>query len=104
MTLSKAMLIERLANQHRDMQLKDIESAVQLVLDAMVRSLAKGERIEIRDFGSFTVGLRKPRMVRNPKNGDVSEMPARHVGHFKPGKALRERVDHSKETFPILQD
>ena len=64
-----------------------------MILDAMAESLAKGERIEIRGFGSFGLNYRPPRTGRNPKSGERVQVPEKHVPHFKAGKELRERVD-----------
>ena len=72
---------------------KDAELAVKMILDAMAESLAKGERIEIRGFGSFGLNYRPPRTGRNPKSGERVQVPEKHVPHFKAGKELRERVD-----------
>lgn len=64
-----------------------------MILDAMSEVLAKGDRIEIRGFGSFSLNYRPPRVGRNPKSGDKVSVPAKWVPHFKAGKELRERVD-----------
>ena len=64
------------------------------ILEQMIQSLAKGRRIEIRGFGSFSLHYRAPRIGRNPKTGDQVELDGKYVPHFKPGKELRERVDN----------
>jgi integration host factor subunit beta len=64
-----------------------------MMLDAMSEALAKGDRIEIRGFGSFALNYRPPRVGRNPKSGDKVSVPEKWVPHFKAGKELRERVD-----------
>ena len=64
-----------------------------MILDAMSEALAKGDRIEIRGFGSFSLNYRPPRVGRNPKSGDKVSVPEKWVPHFKAGKELRERVD-----------
>jgi integration host factor subunit beta len=79
--------------QARDTGAKDAELAVKMILDAMAESLAKGERIEIRGFGSFGLNYRPPRTGRNPKSGEKVQVPEKRVPHFKAGKELRERVD-----------
>jgi integration host factor subunit beta len=66
---------------------------VKVILDAMTEALARGDRIEIRGFGSFALNYRPPRIGRNPKSGDKVQVPAKYVPHFKAGKELRERVD-----------
>ena len=63
------------------------------MLEHMAQTLASGERIEIRGFGSFSLHYRPPRVGRNPKSGDPVSLPAKYVPHFKPGKELRERVN-----------
>ena len=57
------------------------------------RALARGHRIEIRGFGSFSINRRPPRVGRNPRSGEQVVIPEKLVPHFKPGKALREAVD-----------
>ena len=61
----------------------------------MSQTLEKGERIEIRGFGSFSLHYRQPRIGRNPKTGEKVDLDAKHVPHFKAGKELRERVNEA---------
>ena len=63
------------------------------ILEQMVQTLAAGDRIEIRGFGSFSLHYRPPRTGRNPKSGVSVTLPAKFVPHFKPGKELRDRVN-----------
>ena len=70
----------------------DAESVVTLMLDAMASTLVSGGRVEARGFGVFCTTYRPPRTARNPKTGATVAVPAKRVPHFKPGKALRERV------------
>ncbi len=72
---------------------RDVDDAVNSILNAMTAALAQGSRIEIRGFGSFSLNYRPPRVGRNPKSGDTVEVPAKIVPHFKAGKEMRERVD-----------
>ena len=72
---------------------KDAEIAVNAIFDAMISSLASGQRIEIRGFGSFDINHRPPRTARNPKTGDKVAVPEKFVLQFKAGKALKARVD-----------
>lgn len=94
--MTKSELIDRLAEQQKHLAHLDVELGVKSVLEQMSAALAAGERIEIRGFGSFSLHFRAPRMGRNPKTGEAVALPGKHVPHFKPGKALRERVNHSK--------
>ncbi|MGA8278542.1 MAG: integration host factor subunit beta [Rhodanobacteraceae bacterium] len=91
--MTKSELIENLAQRQKHLAAGDVELAVKNLLEHMSRTLAAGERIEIRGFGSFSLHYRPPRMGRNPKTGEGVALPGKHVPHFKPGKELRERVN-----------
>ena len=93
--MTKSDLIARLAERFPQLVAKDADFAVKMILDAMSEALAKGDRIEIRGFGSFSLNYRPPRVGRNPKSGDKVSVPEKWVPHFKAGKELRERVDKS---------
>ena len=93
--MTKSELIARLAERFPQLVAKDADYAVKMILDAMSEALAKGDRIEIRGFSSFSLNYRPPRVGRNPKSGDKVDVPAKWVPHFKAGKELRERVDES---------
>ncbi len=93
--MTKSELIARLAQRFPQLVAKDADLSVNVILDALAQSLAKGERIEIRGFGSFSLNYRPPRIGRNPKSGAKVEVPAKYVPHFKAGKELRERVDQA---------
>ena len=99
--MTKSELIEILSARQRHLASNDVELAVKSMLDQMTHSLAQGERIEVRGFGSFSLHFRPPRMGRNPKTGDAVALPGKHVPHFKPGKELRERVNVSKHPVSI---
>jgi integration host factor subunit beta len=91
--MTKSELIAHLAQRFPQLVAKDADLAVKMILDALSETLAKGDRIEIRGFGSFSLNYRPPRVGRNPKSGVKVEVPAKYVPHFKAGKELRERVD-----------
>ncbi|MEJ6669565.1 MAG: integration host factor subunit beta [Pseudomonadales bacterium] len=91
--MTKSELIEKLAAAQSQLTAKDMELAVKMILDHMSDALARGERIEIRGFGSFSLHYRAPRVGRNPKTGEPVSLPGKYVPHFKPGKELRERVN-----------
>lgn len=93
--MTKSDLIARLAERFPQLVAKDADFAVKMILDAMSEALAKGDRIEIRGFGSFALNYRPPRVGRNPKSGDKVSVPEKWVPHFKAGKELRERVDNA---------
>ncbi|GAB3481556.1 integration host factor subunit beta [Marinomonas epiphytica] len=91
--MTKSELIELLIDQQSHLPVKDVELSIKAMLEHMSDSLANGERIEIRGFGSFSLHYRAPRMGRNPKTGESVELNAKYVPHFKPGKELRELVN-----------
>ena len=93
--MTKSELIEKLAEKLSHIPAKDVELAIKEILEMMAQSLSKGERIEIRGFGSFSLHYRAPRTGRNPKTGEAVELSGKYVPHFKPGKELRERVNLS---------
>ena len=91
--MTKSELIAQLAERFPQLVAKDADYAVKMILDAMSDALARGDRIEIRGFGSFALNYRPPRVGRNPKSGEKVHVPEKYVPHFKAGKELRERVD-----------
>ena len=91
--MTKSELIERLADKTRHIPAKEVESAIKEMLEQMAQTLHRGERIEIRGFGSFSLHYRAPRVGRNPKTGETVKLDGKYVPHFKPGKELRERVN-----------
>jgi integration host factor subunit beta len=90
--MTRSDLVELLTGRVGQLTHRDAEAAVKTMLDAMSDALARGHRIEIRGFGSFSINRRPPRMGRNPRTGASVPIPERRVPHFKPGKALREAV------------
>ena len=92
--MTKSELIELLLTEQSHLKHEDVELAVKTILELMSQSLADGERIEIRGFGSFCLHYRPPRVGRNPKSGESVTLSEKYVPHFKPGKELRERVNN----------
>ncbi|MCC5796531.1 MAG: integration host factor subunit beta [Methylophaga sp.] len=93
--MTKSDLIEILSEKQSLLNYRDVELAVKLILEQMSESLSRGDRIEIRGFGSFTLHHRPPRLGRNPKSGESVKLEEKYVPHFKPGKELRDRVNDS---------
>jgi integration host factor subunit beta len=91
--MTRSDLVARLSESFPQLTHRDTEFAVKTILDAMSDALARGHRIEIRGFGSFSISRRPPRVGRNPRSGEPVVIPEKLVPHFKPGKALREKVD-----------
>lgn len=91
--MTKSELIERLTMKYPDLRAQDVEEAVKLMIERICQSLEKGNRVEIRGFGSFSLHYRESRTGRNPKTGDSVKVPAKSIPYFRAGKELRERVD-----------
>jgi len=91
--MTKSELIEIIAAKQTQLSAKDVELAVKTLIELMSETLATGERIEIRGFGSFSLHYRAPRIGRNPKTGESVGLAGKYVPHFKPGKELRDRVN-----------
>jgi integration host factor subunit beta len=92
-TKTKSELIASMAERFPHLLLRDVDFAVNGLLEAMGSAIAEGQRIEIRRFGSFTTHVRDARVGRNPRSGEAVFVPEKRVLHFKPGKELRYRVD-----------
>lgn len=90
--MTRSDLVALLADRFSDLPARDAEAAVKAILEAMGDALARGHRIEIRGFGSFSVNHRPARLGRNPRTGESVPIPERHVPHFKPGKSLRTTI------------
>ncbi len=95
--MTKSELIEIIAAKQSQLSVKDVELAVKTLIEQMSETLAAGERIEIRGFGSFSLHYRAPRIGRNPKTGESVGLAGKYVPHFKPGKELRDRVNQGME-------
>ncbi len=91
--MTKRDLIEEVAQQYPRFSRRDAEVMVNAVFDSMTDALGKGERIEIRGFGSFIVKNRSAREGRNTRTGEIVSVAAKKVPLFKVGKELRLRVD-----------
>ena len=91
--MTRSDLVARLAESFPQLKQRDSEFAVKTILDAMSDALARGHRIEIRGFGSFSISRRPPRIGRNPRSGEPVGIPEKLVPHFKPGKSLRETIE-----------
>lgn len=72
---------------------KDIERIVSVVLDKITTSLATGDRVEFRGFGTFSVRTRTPRIAKNPRTGEQVKVEERNIPHFKTGKQLFELLN-----------
>jgi integration host factor subunit beta len=94
-TLTKADLIEEVLNVS-ELPRKESETIVETIFDSIIAALQKGEKIEIRGFGSFRTRHRRGRVGRNPKTGAKVEVPAKKIPFFKPSKELKDFVNSSE--------
>jgi integration host factor subunit beta len=88
--MNRSDLISKLAESTPNLQAKDVEFGVKIILEKLASTIANGSRVEIRGFGSFGLNYRKPRSGRNPKTGEKITVTAKYHPRFKPGKTLRE--------------
>ena len=101
--MTKGELIDMIANRE-GFNLKKAEIVVNTIFDAMTEALSRGERVEIRGFGSFEVREYEAYKGRNPKTGAEVFVKAKKSPFFKTGKELRQRVDASTAQFPAATD
>jgi integration host factor subunit beta len=97
----KSELVRAIHEKLPELQLSQVEAAVNCMLNQMADALVHGERVEIRDFGSFDLRHRNPRIARNPRTGETVSSPAKVKVHFKPGKEMRDRVDAARDKCGI---
>ena len=99
--MTRSDLIAALAARFPKLMAKDAEVSVKEILDAIGQSLVRGDRVEIRGFGSFGLNSRPARIGRNPKTGEKVQVPPKYVPHFKAGKDMRDRIDQSVKASPV---
>jgi integration host factor subunit beta len=95
LTLTKADLIEEVL-RITELPRKESETIVETIFDSIIESIQKGEKIEIRGFGSFRTRQRRGRVGRNPKTGEKVEVPAKKIPFFKPSKELKDFVNSAE--------
>jgi integration host factor subunit beta len=96
-SMTKAELVEEVSRVS-DLTKKHSEVIVDTVFKSIIDALHRGEKIELRGFGSFRLRRREPRKGRNPKTGDKVDVPPKKVPYFKPGKELKELINREPET------
>ena len=99
----KSELVSALNEKLPELQIRDVELALNCVLEQMADALVHGERIEIRGFGSFDCRHRPSRIARNPKSGESVNLPAKVAVHFKPGKDMKDRVNAARDKRGITE-
>src|SRR4026207_1524261 len=98
-SMTKAELVEEVSRVS-DLTKKHSEVIVDTVFKSIIDALHRGEKIELRGFGSFRLRRREPRKGRNPKTGDKVDVPPKKVPYFKPGKELKELINREPEAAP----
>ena len=91
--MTKSELIARLAELNPHLYQRDVERIVTTIFDEIANALGRGDRVELRGFGAFSVKKRDARLGRNPRTGDHVEVAEKFVPFFKTGKELRERLN-----------
>lgn len=93
--MTKSELIQRLAEMYPDPRLyhRDFERVVNKIFDEIAEALARGDRVELRGFGAFSVRERGARVGRNPRTGEAVHVSKKYLPFFKTGKELRERIN-----------
>jgi integration host factor subunit beta len=98
--MTKSELIAELASANPHLLSRDVELIVSTIFDEVTAALARGERVELRGFGAFTVKQRVARTGRNPRTGESVPVDEKVVPFFKAGKELRERVNQGSTPRP----
>jgi len=98
-SMTKAELVEEVSRVS-DLTKKHSEVIVDTVFKSIIDALHRGEKIELRGFGSFRLRRREPRKGRNPKTGDKVDVPPKQVPYFKPGKELKDLINKETEPAP----
>ena len=95
--MTKPELIQEIANRNPHLYHRDVERIVSTIFDEISAALARGDRVELRGFGAFSVKHRDARVGRNPRTGDAVQVSEKHIPFFKTGKQLRERLNGSDD-------
>ena len=91
--MTKSQLIDEIYQRNPGLTKSRIAEITETFFDAIKESIAKGERVEIRNFGNFSLRKRNSRKARNPKTGALVDIPEKSIPFFKAGKELKEAVD-----------
>jgi integration host factor subunit beta len=89
----KSELVQKIAEQNPQLYQRDVENIVNAILDEIVAALARGDRVELRGFGAFSVKARQARVGRKPRTGEHVSVDDKVVPFFKTGKEMRERLN-----------
>ena len=89
----RSELIQKLADENPHLYQRDVEKIVNTVFEEIIEAMARGDRVELRGFGAFSVKKRDQRIGRNPRTGEAVKVDEKHVPFFKTGKLLRDRLN-----------
>ena len=93
----RSELIQKIADENPHLQQRHAEGIVNTIFEEIIEALARGDRVELRGFGAFSVKTRDARMGRNPRTGEAVHVEEKCVPLFKTGKLLRERLNAAKD-------
>jgi len=94
--MTKSELIQRIAELNPHLYQRDVERIVSTIFDEIADALARGDRVELRGFGAFSVKQRGARVGRNPRTGAAVQVAEKSIPFFKTGKQLRERLNEAQ--------
>ncbi|WP_299143972.1 integration host factor subunit beta [uncultured Tateyamaria sp.] len=89
----RSELIQKIADENPHLYQRDVERIVNTIFDEVTGAMARGDRVELRGFGAFSVKKRDARVGRNPRTGETVDVEEKHVPFFKTGKLLRDRLN-----------
>ena len=89
----RSELIQKIADDNPHLYQRDVERIVNTIFDEITNAMARGDRVELRGFGAFSVKKRDARVGRNPRTGESVSVEEKHVPFFKTGKLLRDRLN-----------
>ncbi|MBY6136179.1 integration host factor subunit beta [Leisingera sp. XS_AS12] len=89
----RSELIQKIADENPHLYQRDVERIVNTVFEEVTNAMARGDRVELRGFGAFSVKKRDARVGRNPRTGETVNVEEKHVPFFKTGKLLRDRLN-----------
>lgn len=89
----RSELIQKIADENTHLYQRDVERIVNTIFEEIIEAMARGDRVELRGFGAFSVKKRDARVGRNPRTGDAVEVEEKFVPFFKTGKLLRDRLN-----------
>ena len=93
--MTKSELIAYLAEENPHLYQRDVERIVTTIFDEIASALSRGDRVELRGFGAFSVKQRDDRIGRNPRTGEAVQVDAKRVPYFKTGKQLRDKLNNN---------